>query len=49
MTLNFFRSKEHMRAWREANPTLVGAGTPVSEAFKLGERVFGGLLGGQRP
>ncbi len=29
-----------MRAWWEANPTLEGAGTPVSEAFKLGQRVF---------
>jgi hypothetical protein len=25
-----------------------GAGTPVSEAFKLGERVFGGLLRGEK-
>ena len=38
-----------MRAWWEANPTLEGAGTRVSEAFKLGERVFGGLLTGQKP
>jgi hypothetical protein len=29
-----------MRAWREANPEVAGAGTRVSEAFKLGARVF---------
>jgi len=28
---------------------MEGAGTPVSEAFKLGARVFGGLLRGQKP
>ncbi len=33
-----------MRAWREANPEVAEAGTRVSEAFKLGTRVFGGLL-----
>jgi len=38
-----------MRAWWEATPPLEGAGTPVSEAFKLGERVFGGLLRTQKP
>jgi hypothetical protein len=38
-----------MRAWSEANPTVEGAGTPVSEAFKLGERVFGGLLRSEEP
>jgi hypothetical protein len=38
-----------MRAWREANPAVTGAGTRVSEAFKLGERIFGGLLRGKRP
>jgi hypothetical protein len=37
-----------MRAWWEADPTVEGAGTPVSEAFKLGERVFGGLLTGPK-
>ena len=47
-TLNFFRSEEHMRAWREANPEVAGAGTTVAEAFKLGARIFGGLLGGER-
>ncbi len=34
---------------REANPDVAGAGTRVSEAFKLGERVFGGLLRRERP
>ena len=38
-----------MRAWWDANPTMEGAGTPVSEAFKLGERAFGGLLKAQKP
>jgi hypothetical protein len=38
-----------MRAWREANPDAAGAATRVSEAFKLGERVFGGLLRRERP
>ena len=37
-----------MRAWREANHDGAGAGTRVSEAFKLGERVFGGLLKRER-
>jgi hypothetical protein len=38
-----------MRTWREVNPEVAGAGTRVSEAFKLGERVFGGLLRRGRP
>jgi len=38
-----------MRAWWDANPTMEGAGTPVSEAFKLGERAFGGPLRDQKP
>ncbi len=38
-----------MRAWWEANPTMEGAGTHVSEAFKLGERAFGGLLRARKP
>ena len=33
----------------KSKPTMEGAGTPVSEAFKLGERVFGGLLKAQKP
>jgi len=37
-----------MRAWREANPEVAGAGTRVSEAFKLGARAFGGLLRRER-
>jgi hypothetical protein len=46
MTINFFRSEEHLRAWRDANPTTEGAGTTVAEGFKLGDRIFGGLLRG---
>ena len=38
-----------MRAWREANPDVAGAGTRMSEAFTLGERVFRGLLRRERP
>jgi len=29
------------------NPEAEGAGATVLEAFKLGKRIFGGLLGGQ--
>jgi len=36
-----------LRAWRATNPEVAGAGTPVSEAFKLAERIFGGLLTGE--
>jgi len=42
--LNFFRSEEHLRAWWEANPEVPGAGATVVEGFKLGKRIFGGLL-----
>jgi hypothetical protein len=44
MTINFFRSEEHLRTWREENPMAQGAGTTLAEAFKLGSRIFGGLL-----
>jgi hypothetical protein len=42
--LNFFRSEEHLRNWRRANPTGDGAGATVEEGLKLGRRIFGGLL-----
>lgn len=45
-THNFFRSEEHLRAWREAHREAVGAGATVVEAFKLGRRIFGDLLRG---
>jgi hypothetical protein len=45
-TLNFFRSGEHLRGWRAVNPDVPGAGATVAEAFKLGRRIFGGLLQG---
>ena len=32
--LNFFRSEEHLRAWRAANPRMAGAGATAAEAFK---------------
>jgi hypothetical protein len=44
--LNFFRSEEHLRTWRAVNPDTPGAGATVVEAFKLGRRIFGGLLQG---
>ncbi|MBI4240201.1 MAG: hypothetical protein HY613_00660 [Candidatus Rokubacteria bacterium] len=33
-----------MKAWREANPEIPGAGATVFEGFKLGKRMFGELL-----
>src|SRR5262249_29398021 len=47
-TVNFFRSEEHLKAWRAANPETVGAGATVAEAFKLARRIFGGVLQGAR-
>jgi hypothetical protein len=44
--INFFRSEEHLRAWRDANPAVEGAGATVAEAFKIGDWIFGGLLRG---
>jgi hypothetical protein len=35
-----------LRAWRTANAEALGAGTTVGEAFALGRRIFGDLLGG---
>ncbi|PYN46914.1 MAG: hypothetical protein DME00_17535 [Candidatus Rokuibacteriota bacterium] len=45
--MNFFRSEEHLRAWRAENPAADGAGTTLAEGFKLGARIFGGLLTGE--
>ncbi|PYN04359.1 MAG: hypothetical protein DME02_21845 [Candidatus Rokuibacteriota bacterium] len=33
-----------MKAWRDAHPTMEGAGATVREAFKVGAWIFGGLL-----
>lgn len=44
--LNFFRSEEHLRAWWASHQGEVGAGMILAEAFKVGRRVFGGLLVG---
>ena len=33
-----------MRAWRDTNPDIAGAGMTIVEAFKLGDHIFGGLL-----
>jgi hypothetical protein len=45
--INFFRSEEDLRAWRDVNPSVQGAGANVVEGFKLGRHVFGGLLTGR--
>jgi hypothetical protein len=42
--VNFFRSEEHVKAWHRRHPDVGGAATSVAEAFKLGARLFGGLL-----
>ena len=44
MTLNFFRSEEHLRSWWEAHPDVPGAAAVLDEAFTLGAKVFGKLL-----
>jgi len=44
LTLNFFRSEEHLRGWREAHPDVLGAAATLAEAFKLGAKIFGELL-----
>lgn len=44
LTLNFFRSQEHLRAWREIHPEIPGAAVFLEEAFKLGAKIFGELL-----
>jgi hypothetical protein len=44
MTINFFRSEEHLSVWRDLNSAVEGAGTTVADGFKLGRHVFGGLL-----
>jgi hypothetical protein len=38
---HFFRSEEDLRAWRDLNPSVEGAGATVAEGFKLGRHVFG--------
>jgi len=44
MTINFFRSEEHLSEWRDANSTAESAGTTIAEGLKLGRHIFGGLL-----
>lgn len=44
LALNFFRSKDHLREWREKHPEVPGAAAVLEEAFKLGARIFGELL-----
>jgi hypothetical protein len=41
--LNFFRSEEHLNAWHDDHPSVVGEGVTLAEAFKLGADTFGGL------
>ncbi|MBI2155096.1 MAG: alkylmercury lyase family protein [Candidatus Rokubacteria bacterium] len=45
LTLNFFQSQEHLRQWRKNHPEVSGAAASLDEAFKLGARIFGELLG----
>lgn len=42
--INFFRSEEALRQWRETNPDTDGAGATMADSFELGRRAFGGLL-----
>jgi hypothetical protein len=35
-----------VREWRATNPDIPGAAATAVEAFKLGARIFGGLLRG---
>ncbi len=44
LTLNFFRSEEHLRSWWEGHPDVSGAAAVLDEAFALGARIFGKLL-----
>lgn len=44
LTLNFFRSSEHLESWRAAHPDAPGAAAVLDEAFKLARKVFGELL-----
>jgi hypothetical protein len=41
---SFFQSEAHLRAWRERNAAVEGAGATLAEAFKLAQRTFGGLV-----
>ncbi len=41
-------SEEHLRAWWQGKQHERGAGMRLPEAFKLGQRVFGGLLSGSK-
>ncbi len=44
LTLNLFRSSEHLESWREAHPDVPGAAAFLEEAFKVAAKVFGELL-----
>jgi len=44
LTINFFRSEEHLAAWHGANPEVPGAAATVLEATALGAAIFGKLL-----
>lgn len=49
LTLNFFRSEEHLGRWREVEPETPGAAASLGEAFRVGAEIFGGLLRDLRP
>lgn len=44
LTLNFFRSAEHLGRWRETYPDVPGAAAVLTEACALGAHLFGTLL-----
>lgn len=44
LTLNFFRSGEHLRSWLGTHPEVPGAAAVLEEAFKVGAKIFGEWL-----
>lgn len=44
LTLNFFRSEEHLGRWRERHPGVPGAPVGLRDAFRIGATIFGELL-----
>jgi hypothetical protein len=44
LTLNFFRSEEHLRSWWKSHPNVPGAAAVLEEAFKVAAKIFGEFL-----
>jgi hypothetical protein len=42
--LNFFTDRPSAQAWAELNPQVTGGILDLSEATRLGQTIFGGLL-----